>query len=159
MADRKPLVRYGAIGARSLAACSALLHHPKGPNQLLDRDSSSPLLRGRLLGSNQSPKHASLNRRSITDAAGHSEVTIASQRSLLPIGPPTVYRAGKDLRSTRCSMHCSGNAQAEEDFRLRRSVPHVSNRTGISPGMVSTKLRLETIRRTPGCPWFLCGSS
>jgi hypothetical protein len=32
MADRKPLVRYGAIGARSLAACSALLHHPKGPN-------------------------------------------------------------------------------------------------------------------------------
>jgi len=30
MADRKPLVRYSAMKARSLAACSAELHHATG---------------------------------------------------------------------------------------------------------------------------------
>jgi len=30
MADRKPLARYGAVRARSLAACSAELHHHSG---------------------------------------------------------------------------------------------------------------------------------
>jgi hypothetical protein len=37
MADRKPLVRYSAMKARSLAACSAELHHATG------RDLSRPL--------------------------------------------------------------------------------------------------------------------
>jgi hypothetical protein len=30
MADRKPLVRYSAMKVRSLAACSAELHHATG---------------------------------------------------------------------------------------------------------------------------------
>jgi hypothetical protein len=30
MADRKPLAHYGALMARSLAACSAELHHYSG---------------------------------------------------------------------------------------------------------------------------------
>jgi hypothetical protein len=40
MADRKPLVRYSAMKARSLAACSAELHHATGRDPIYEPGSA-----------------------------------------------------------------------------------------------------------------------
>ena len=50
---RKPLARYGAIRARSLAACSVELHHHRGPDpnngfDVLDRTDPFDLFAGML---------------------------------------------------------------------------------------------------------------
>jgi len=38
---RKPLARYGAMRARSLAACSAELHHQPGHDQMMSIKNNS----------------------------------------------------------------------------------------------------------------------